>query len=90
MQSLAYIAKRQIEEQPHPDTQENDFGVLDGSMKYFNEFIKQFMMTFGDFQMDSIRTYDYMAWFLSCFTVIFTYMIMMNLLIGIISEAVGK
>jgi len=40
--------------------------------------------------MDSIRKYDYMAWGLSVYTVIFTYMVMMNLLIGIISESVGK
>ena len=47
-------------------------------------------MAFGDFRMADISKFDYGSYLLTTFTVIFTAMILMNLLIGVISESVGK
>ena len=52
-------------------------------------FDQQFRAAFGEIP-DNIRTYDIWGHFLSYFTIISVTLVMMNLLIGILSESVGR
>jgi len=59
-------------------------------MTFFYIFIQQVKLAFGEINTEDIRDYDFWSYLIILFTLFFVTLLMMNLLIGIISDQVGK
>ena len=59
-------------------------------LSFVTTFIQQVKLAFGEINTEDINVYDFWSYSIILFTLCFITLLMMNILIGIISESVGK
>ena len=87
--TMALYQKRTMEELIKPSHTSSDVYTSDQTI--FSIFLSQFTMTFGDFEsIEEIDPNDFATYFFALNTLVISFLVMMNLIIGIISDSVNK